>query len=92
MTFATSTLKNPRHLTIYEGEITEELFTIDQLATFNISTVDANDLPNYWEINNPISGRPLSGARVALDANSPAYAYFVWQDYSATSSYVYLQR
>jgi prepilin-type N-terminal cleavage/methylation domain-containing protein len=88
-TYGTSTGKNPRHLTVTQGNMTEEEFQIDRLATLRLRTV-SSDLPDNWQANTYKSGRDEHTPRSGSDGASSLYA--VWQADNATSSFVYANR
>ena len=81
--------KSPIHLSVTEGDKTEESFTIDKLANLQIRTV-SNNLPDNWRVNLPQSARDQINANFSLDSFNNMY--FVWQSNTATSSYIYAQK
>jgi type II secretory pathway pseudopilin PulG len=88
-TYGTSTGKNPRHLTVTEGNMTEEEFQIDRLGTIRLRTVSSN-LPDNWQANITKSGRSEHSPSSGYDGASSLYA--AWQAEDATSSFVYVNR
>jgi len=88
-TYDPSAGKSPVHLSVTEGNKTEESFTIDKLANLRIKTV-SNNLPENWMVNQPRSERNQINANFSLDGSDNMY--FVWQSETATSSYVYAQK
>ncbi len=88
-TYATSTGKSPFHLTVSEGFMTTEAFTIDKLAHLEIRTVTA-DLPENWRVNEPSPSRQQLNPRVARDGSDNLY--FTWQSQDTASSFVYVQK
>jgi len=81
--------KSPIHLTVTEGNKTEEAFSIDQLATLQIRTVSTS-LPDNWQVNQTLAARDQINTNFSVD--SANNMYFVWQSYTATSSYVFAQK
>ena len=88
-TYGTSTGQSPYHLTVTEGDMTEEAFTIDKLATLQIRTVTA-DLPENWQVNQTRGQVEQISPRLALDNSDNLY--FAWQSESDASSTVYVQK
>ncbi len=88
-TYGTSTGQSPYHLTVTEGDMTEEAFTIDKLATLQIRTVTAN-LPENWPVNESHGGAEQVKPRLALDGADNLY--FAWQSQSSASSSVFVQK
>ncbi len=88
-TYSPSAGKSPVHLSVTEGDKTEESFTIDKLANLRIRTV-SNNLPANWRVNRPQSTRDQINANFSLDGSDNMY--FVWQSDTATSSYIYAQK
>jgi len=76
------------NISIFNGAKTEESFSIDKLAALNIRTV-ANTLPNNWMVN--AAGND-DKANVRFSGDNSNNMYFVWQNSSATSSFVYVQK
>ncbi len=81
--------KSPVHLSVTEGDKTEESFVIDKLANLQIRTV-SNNLPANWRVSQPQSERNQINAGFSLDSSDNMY--FVWQSDAATSSYIYAQK
>jgi len=88
-TYDISTGKSPVHLSVTEGDKTEENFTIDKLAHLRIRTV-SNNLPANWRVNSPQNARNQINANFSLDGSDNMY--FIWQSDTATSSYIYAQK
>ncbi|NIA18309.1 MAG: prepilin-type N-terminal cleavage/methylation domain-containing protein, partial [Actinobacteria bacterium] len=84
-----STGKSPVHLSVTEGDKTEEGFIIDKLANLRIRTV-SNTLPDNWRVNQPQGTRDQINANFSIDGSDNMY--FVWQSNTAASSYVYAQK
>lgn len=90
MTYGTSTDRTPQHLTVFEGAMTYEQFTIDKKGIINIKTVKASNLPEIWQINNSNLNRLQKNIKVSKDpANN---LYFIWESEVATSTHVYIQK
>lgn len=88
-TYDSSTGLTPIHLTVTEGNKTEESFSIDLLATVNINTF-TNNLPDNWMVNKATSTSLKSNSRIAADGSGNLY--FAWHDTRPTSSSVYVQK
>jgi type II secretory pathway pseudopilin PulG len=86
-TYAPAIGKTPLHLSVSKGNMTEEEFQIDKLATLHLRTVFSN-LPDNFQVNSTKVQRNESQPRMAADASDNLY--FAWQGQNATSSYVYL--
>ena len=82
---------SPIDLSVTDGDKTEESFTIDKLAHLNFQTV-SNNLPDNWMVNEDFSTSTRSRISPRLDIDSLNNIYFTWEDYSATSSYVFVQK
>ncbi len=68
-----STSKSPSHLSVTEGDKTEEAFSIDVLGNLQIRTV-SNTLPDNWRVNQPLTTRDQVNASVSSDKTSSASA------------------
>lgn len=66
------------HLSVYEGELTEEGFTIDRVGTLNIYTI-SKGLADNWEISVEEIEDDKTGVALSMDTGN--HLYFVWQDY-----------
>lgn len=88
----TASNPNPtkKHLSVTEGDKTEESFSIDKLSTLNIKTVSSSLLPENWRINSAIASTTSSHPSLALDTSDNIY--YTWQKQTATSSQVYVQK
>jgi len=88
------TAENPNptrpHLSVTEGDKTEEAFSIDLLGQLTVKTI-MQDLPPNWRVNTDSSLEAQSNARLAFDASG--YMYLVWQDYRDSSdAKIYAQK
>jgi prepilin-type N-terminal cleavage/methylation domain-containing protein len=78
------------HLSVAEGDKTEEAFSIDLLARLRIRTI-TQDLPDNWVVNTDSSMEGQSNARLAFD--NSGFMYVVWQDYRDSSdAKIYAQK
>ena len=76
------------NISIFAEAKTEESFSIDHLADFNIRTV-ANNLPTNWRVNGSTANDSLN-AKIALDQNDNAY--YVWQKNGSSASSILAQK
>lgn len=88
-TYNLSTGKSPLHLSATESNKTEENFSIDRLARLQIKTVQ-NSLPDNWRVSSAEITRSMINPNFAIDSSDNMY--FAWQNYTATSSYIHVQK
>lgn len=80
----------PVHLSVTEGNKTEESFSIDKLAILNITAYE-DDTPENWLINKEISSS-LTKSNIKASSDSSDNLYFAWQENSLATSSVYVQK
>ncbi len=86
---ATNPNPSKPHLSIFQGAKTEESFAIDTLGSLIIHTV-SNTLPNNWQVDSTPTSTDDLYPRVKRD--SADNLYFAWQNDTATSSTVFIQK
>ena len=77
------------HWSVFAEAKTEDSFSIDLLGNLNIRVVSTNQ-PDNNLINETRPTRNQIKPKMSKDTNGNIY--FVWEDYTATSSYVYVQK
>lgn len=90
MTFGTSTGMTPLHITVGDGQMSYEQFTIDKKGLINVKSALASNLPDVWQINNGNEDRLQKNIQVAKDASDNLY--FVWESETSTSTHSYIQK
>jgi prepilin-type N-terminal cleavage/methylation domain-containing protein len=88
-TYGLLTGKSPAHLSVTESNKTEENFSIDKLAHLQIRTAQ-NSLPENWRVSQPEGTRDMINTNFSIDGSDNIY--FAWENYTATSSYIYAQK
>ncbi|RMD59231.1 prepilin-type N-terminal cleavage/methylation domain-containing protein [Candidatus Parcubacteria bacterium] len=78
------------HISIFEGQKTEQSFSIDRLGTLTIRTVSADSLPQNWRVSEKNSASDKKKVRFARDGNN--YLYFTWEETTATSATVKVRK
>ena len=89
-TYDSTTNKTPKHLTVYDGELSYEQFTIDKKGIINIKTAKASNLPEIWQINNSNFNRLQKNIKVSQDSTNNLY--FAWESETSTSTHIYIQK
>ncbi|OGF27890.1 hypothetical protein A2303_05940 [Candidatus Falkowbacteria bacterium RIFOXYB2_FULL_47_14] len=79
----------PLHLSVTEGDKTEESFSIDKLALLDITTY-SDVTPSNWLIYPATSTIEKTGSKMAADGSGNIY--FVWQESDISTSSVYAQK
>jgi len=77
------------HWSVFAEGKTEDSFSIDELGALNVRVVSTNQ-PDNFLVNEDQSSRDLINPKMSSDNNGNIY--FTWESYSATSSYVYVQK
>ena len=77
------------HWSVFAEGKTEDSFSIDELGALNVRVVSTNQ-PDNFLVNEDQPLRDLIKPKMSSDGNGNIY--FAWEDYSATSSYIYVQK
>ncbi len=86
---STNPTPTPEHWTVAEGQLVENNIEINKLVNINLETL-AQDLPENFLLSTEFKPRDQKKPRVALSADDSMY--LTWENSSATSSFVYVQK